>query len=112
MAKAFERVASGELKRLIINMPPRHTKSEFESHLFPAWFLGKYPDKYVIQASNTADLAVDFGRKVRDTISDDAYHEIFPNVSIHPDAAAAGKWKTTAKGEYFAIGTGGPRPGR
>ena len=112
MAGAFERVAKGELKRLIINMPPRHTKSEFASHLFPAWFLGKYPDKYVIQASNTADLAVDFGRKVRDTISDDAYHEIFPNVSIHPDAAAAGKWKTTAKGEYFAIGTGGTLTGR
>jgi len=112
MAEAFERVARGELKRLIINMPPRHTKSEFASHLFPAWFLGKYPDKYVIQASNTADLAVDFGRKVRDTISDDAYHEIFPDVSVHPDAAAAGKWKTTAKGEYFAIGTGGTLTGR
>ena len=49
MAEAFERVANGELKRLIINMPPRHTKSEFASYLFPAWFLGMYPEKKVIQ---------------------------------------------------------------
>ena len=111
MAEAFERVARGELKRLIINMAPRHTKSEFASHLFPAWFLGQYPNKYVVQASNTADLAVDFGRKVRDTISDDAYQEIF-KTKIHPDVAAAGKWKTTDKGEYFAIGTGGTLTGR
>ena len=112
MADAFERVAKGELKRLIINMPPRHSKSEFASHLFPAWFLGQYPDRYVIQASNTADLAVDFGRKVRDTISDPEFKKIFPDTEIHPDAAAAGKWKTTAKGEYFAIGTGGTLTGR
>ena len=112
MAEAFERVAKGELKRLIINMAPRHTKSEFASHLFPAWFLGHHPSKYVIQASNTADLAVDFGRKVRDTIGDDNFHDIFPDVAVHPDAAAAGKWKTTAKGEYFALGTGGTMTGR
>ena len=112
MADAFERVARGELKRLIINMAPRHTKSEFASHLFPAWFLGHHPHKYVIQASNTADLAVDFGRKVRDTIGDTAYQKIFPNVAVHADAAAAGKWKTTDKGEYFALGTGGTMTGR
>ena len=112
MAGAFERVAKGELKRLIINMAPRHTKSEFASHLFPAWFLGHHPSKYVIQASNTADLAVDFGRKVRDTIGDDNFHDIFPDVAVHADAAAAGKWKTTAKGEYFALGTGGTMTGR
>jgi hypothetical protein len=67
MARAFERVARGELKRLIINMPPRHTKSEFASYLLPAWFLGNYPGKKVIQTSHTAELAVGFGRKVRKT---------------------------------------------
>ena len=112
MAEAFEKVVRGELKRLIINMAPRHTKSEFASHLFPAWFLGHHPNKYVIQASNTADLAVDFGRKVRDTIGDTAFLDVFPDVAVHPDAAAAGKWKTTAKGEYFALGTGGTMTGR
>jgi predicted phage terminase large subunit-like protein len=112
MAEAFERVVKGSCKRLIINMAPRHTKSEFASHLFPAFFLGHFPNKYVIQASNTADLAVDFGRKVRDTISTPEYQKIFPKTQIHADAAAAGKWKTTAKGEYFALGTGGTMTGR
>lgn len=112
MAEAFERVARGELKRLIINMPPRFTKSEFASHMLPAWIIGKHPEKYVIQSSNTADLAVDFGRKVRDLIGDPAYQKIFPGVAVHADAAAAGKWKTTAKGEYFAIGVGGTLTGR
>ena len=59
MAAAFERVARGECKRLIINMPPRHTKSEFASYLLPSWFLGLYPGKKVIQTSHTAELAVD-----------------------------------------------------
>ncbi|SVD74097.1 uncharacterized protein METZ01_LOCUS426951, partial [marine metagenome] len=65
MAEAFEKVARGELKRLIINMPPRHTKSEFASHMLPAWFLGQFPDKKEIQPAHTAELAVGFGRKVR-----------------------------------------------
>jgi hypothetical protein len=53
MADAFERVANGDLKRLIINMPPRHTKSEFASYLFPAWFLGRFPEKKIIQTAHT-----------------------------------------------------------
>ena len=56
MAKKFEEIAAGTLKRLIINMPPRHTKSEFASNMLPAWFLGNYPHKKVIQTSNTAEL--------------------------------------------------------
>ena len=71
MAKQFERVARGECKRLIINMPPRHTKSEFASYLLPAWFLGKFPQKKVIQTSHTAELAVGFGRKVRNLVDSD-----------------------------------------
>jgi hypothetical protein len=54
MSNAFERVCNGDLKRLIINMPPRHTKSEFASYLLPAWFLGRYPEKKVIQTSVSA----------------------------------------------------------
>jgi hypothetical protein len=69
MADAFERVAAGTLKRLIINMPPRHTKSEFASYLLPSWFLGKFPDKKIIQTAHTAELAVGFGRKVRNLVS-------------------------------------------
>ena len=63
MADAFERVADGSLKRLIINMAPRHTKSEFASYLLPSWFLGKFPEKKIIQTAHTAELAVGFGRK-------------------------------------------------
>ena len=112
MADAFERVANGELKRLIINMPPRHTKSEFASYLLPAWFLGKYPGKKIIQCSNTAELAVGFGRKVRNLVDSEAYSKIFPNVSLRHDSKAAGRWSTNMNGEYFAIGVGGTVTGK
>ena len=112
MADAFERVASGKLKRLIINMPPRHTKSEFASYLLPAWFLGKYPGKKIIQSSNTAELAVGFGRKVRNLVDGDMYAKVFPNVALRHDSKAAGRWSTNANGEYFAIGVGGTVTGK
>ena len=112
MANAFERVARGELKRLIINMPPRHTKSEFASYLLPAWFLGQFPQKKVIQCSHTAELAVGFGRKVRNLVDSDAYGKIFPNVNLRSDSKAAGRWSTNANGEYFAIGVGGTVTGK
>ena len=112
MAEAFERVANGTCKRLIINMPPRHTKSEFASYLLPAWFLGKYPGKKVIQASHTAELAVGFGRKVRNLVDSDVYHEIFPELSLQSDSKAAGRWNTSKGGDYFAIGVGGAVTGK
>ena len=112
MAKAFERVASGECKRLIINMPPRHTKSEFASYLLPAWFLGNFPEKKVIQTSHTAELAVGFGRKVRNLVDQDVYTEIFPGVGLQQDSKAAGRWNTNKGGDYFAIGVGGAVTGK
>jgi predicted phage terminase large subunit-like protein len=112
MAEAFERVARGELKRLIINMPPRHTKSEFASYLLPAWFLGRFPTKKVIQTSHTAELATDFGRKVRNLVDSDQYKQIFPNVSLQSDSKAAGRWNTSHGGTYFAIGVGGAVTGK
>ena len=112
MADAFERVANGDLKRLIINMPPRHTKSEFASYLLPAWFLGRYPDKKVIQTAHTAELAVGFGRKVRNLFSDPGFKSIFPATSLQSDSKAAGRWSTNKGGEYFAIGVGGAVTGK
>ena len=112
MAAAFERVARGELKRLIINMPPRHTKSEFASYLLPAWFLGRFPHKKVIQTSHTAELAVGFGRKVRNLVDSDVYTNIFPNLSLQVDSKAAGRWNTSKGGDYFAIGVGGAVTGK
>ena len=112
MADAFERVANGTCKRLIINMPPRHTKSEFASYLLPAWFLGKFPNKKVIQCSNTGELAVGFGRKVRNLVDSDVYHEIFPELTLQADSKAAGRWDTSKGGDYFAIGVGGTVTGK
>jgi predicted phage terminase large subunit-like protein len=112
MADAFERVARGELKRLIINMPPRHTKSEFASYLLPAWFLGKFPHKKVIQCSHTAELAVGFGRKVRNLVDTEVYHELFPDLALSADSKAAGRWNTSKQGDYFAIGIGGAVTGK
>jgi predicted phage terminase large subunit-like protein len=112
MAKKFEEIATGKLKRLIINMPPRHTKSEFASFLLPAWFLGRFPDKKIIQTSHTAELAVGFGRKVRNLVDSDVYTKIFPNVALRQDSKAAGRWSTNANGEYFAIGVGGAVTGK
>lgn len=112
MAQAFERVAKGEVKRLIINMPPRHTKSEFASYLLPAWFLGKFPAKKVIQTSNTAELAVGFGRKVRNLVDSEVYRDIFPNLQLQQDSKAAGRWNTSKGGDYFAIGVGGTVTGK
>ena len=112
MAKKFQEIAEGKIKRLIINMPPRHTKSEFASFLLPAWFLGKYPNKKIIQTSNTAELAVGFGRKVRNLVDSQAYAKIFPNVNLRSDSKAAGRWATNAGGEYFAIGVGGTVTGK
>jgi predicted phage terminase large subunit-like protein len=112
MAKKFQDIAEGKIKRLIINMPPRHTKSEFASFLLPAWFLGKYPGKKIIQTSNTAELAVGFGRKVRNLVDSDQYSKIFPNVHLRSDSKAAGRWATNSGGEYFAIGVGGTVTGK
>ena len=112
MAAAFERVARGECKRLIINMPPRHTKSEFASYLLPAWFLGKFPKKKIIETAHTAELAVGFGRKVRNLVDSEVYQSIFPGVGLQTDSKAAGRWATNQGGDYFAIGVGGAVTGK
>lgn len=112
IAKLFEAVARGEKKRIIINLGPRHTKSEFASYLLPAWFLGQFPKKKVMQISNTAELAEGFGRKVRNLVDSDDYRRIFPELELRTDSKAAGRWNTNFNGEYFASGVGGTVTGR
>ena len=112
MSDAFNRIADGSLKRLIVNMPPRHTKSEFASHLFPAWYLGRFPNKKVIQTAHTAELAVGFGRKVRNLVGSEDYQKIFKDVALSTDSKAAGRWNTNQGGDYFAIGVGGAVSGK
>jgi len=112
IAKLFEAVARGEKKRVIINLGPRHTKSEFASYLLPSWILGKFPKKKVMQISNTAELAEGFGRKVRNLVDSNEYKKIFPEVELRTDSKAAGRWNTNYNGEYFASGVGGTVTGR
>ena len=112
IAEKLEKVARGEIKRLIINMPPRHSKSEFASFLMPAWFLGRNPKLKIIQATHNTELAVRFGRKVRHLIDDPAYKDIFPDTNLKEDNKGAGKWQTSAGGEYFAAGVGAAVTGR
>jgi len=112
MAKLFCDVASGREKRVIINLAPRHTKSELTSYLLPAWLLGKFPNKKIMQVSNTSELAEGFGRKVRNLVGSERYREIFPDVELRQDSKAAGRWNTNKNGEYFATGVGGALAGR
>jgi predicted phage terminase large subunit-like protein len=112
LIEIFEGIARGEKKRVIVNIAPRHGKSELISYLAPAWFLGKYPNKKVIMGSHTADLAVNFGRRVRNLVGSDAYKDIFPQIELQSDSKSASRWGTNFNGEYFAIGVGGALAGR
>ena len=112
LAQIFEDIANGKKRRVIVNIAPRHGKSELISYLAPAWFLGKHPQKKVIMASHTADLAVNFGRRVRNLVGMDTYKDVFPQVELQADSKSASRWGTNFNGEYFAIGVGGALAGR
>jgi predicted phage terminase large subunit-like protein len=105
-------IAEGGKDRVCVNIPPRHGKSQLVSIYFPAWFLGKYPTKKVLMVSHTTDLAVDFGRKVRNLIDLPAYKQIFPTVNLAADNKSAGRWNTNVGGEYYACGVGSALAGR
>ena len=111
IADKFNKLAKGEIKRLIVNMPPRHTKSEFASTLLPAWMIGREPKLKIIQATHTGELAVRFGRKAKTLIDSPEYQEIF-QTRLREDSQAAGRWETAQGGEYFAAGVGGAITGR
>ena len=112
LADLLMAIAEGRKDRVCVNMPPRHGKSQLVSIYFPAWFIGRYPNKKVLMVSHTTDLAVDFGRKVRNIIDDDRYKVVFPNVSLAADSKSAGRWNTNFGGEYFACGVGSALAGR
>ena len=112
IARALDRVASGECKRLMIAMPPRHGKSQMGSYLFPAYLMGRRPDAKLIVGSHTAELAQRFGRMIRNLIDSDKYKELFPSMTLSADSKAAGRWDTSGGGEAFFIGKGGAMTGR
>ena len=112
LAKIFRDVIEGRKKRVIINIAPRMGKSEFSSYLFPAYFLGNFPNKKIIMGTHTAGLSEDFGRRVRNLLDADEYKELFPATAVADDQKAAGKWSTSAGGQYYAAGVGGALAGR
>ena len=112
IAEKLEQIARGEIKRLIINMPPRHTKSEFASYLFPAWMIGRKPEMKIIQATHTTELAVNFGRKVKNLLETEEYQEIFEDCELSVDSKASGRWDTKSGGMYYAVGVGSNLAGR
>ena len=108
----LEAVERGEIRKLMITLPPRHGKSELVSIHFPAWFFGRNPTKSIIASSYSSDLAVTFGRKARNLVNSEDYKILFPKVSLAEDSKAAGQWNTNEKGEYTAVGIGGAITGR
>ena len=111
VAEKFNQIAEGKIKRLIINMPPRHTKSEFASYLLPAWMVGRNPKLKIIQSTNTTELSVRFGRKAKQLLDSPEYQSVF-KARLKEDSQAAGKWETQQGGEYYAAGVGSAITGR
>ena len=112
LANMLMGIEQGDKDRICVNIPPRHGKSQLVSIFFPAWFLGRNPNKKVMMVSHTTDLAVDFGRKVRNLIATDEYTSIFPTVKLAADSKSAGRWNTNSGGEYYACGIGSSIAGR
>lgn len=112
LADILMAIERGEESRICVNMPPRHGKSLLVSTLFPAWFIGRNPEKKLMMVSHTSDLAVDFGRKVRNLVGQSIYQDIFPFVSLAADSKSAGRWNTNKGGEYYATGVGSSLAGR
>lgn len=118
IARALERVESGECKRLMISMPPRHGKSMLASEYFPAWYMGKHPDKQIIHATYAQELADGFGRKIRNQIGGDLFQAVFPGVTLQADSSAAARFHVHGvdspgqDGVYHAVGVGGAATGR
>jgi predicted phage terminase large subunit-like protein len=112
IGEKFNKIAEGKLKRLIVCLPPRHTKSEFASTYFPAWMMGLRGNLKIIQSTHTAELAVRFGRRVRNIIDSEEYQSVFPKLKLEADNKSAGRWTTNQGGESFYSGVGGAITGR
>ena len=94
-AKKLTEIAKGDIKRLIINMPPRHTKSEFASVYFPSWVMGLNPNMKIMQTTHTSELSVRFGRKVRNLMDSEEYKAVFPKSRSVPTRNQPGVGKPT-----------------
>lgn len=111
LLKELEAVERGEVRNLMVCMPPGSAKSTYTSVVFPAWFLGRCPQQSVLAASHTAELAERFGRRVRNIVASPSFQRVF-DAGLADDSQAAGRWDTDKGGEYFAAGVGGSITGR
>ena len=109
LLEKLEQLATDQIDRLAVFMPPGAAKSTYASILFAPWYFAHHPDHCVIAASHTAELAEKWGRKVRNMIAE---HRLLLGVGLAEDSQAAGRWETSAGGEYFAAGVGGSITGR
>jgi predicted phage terminase large subunit-like protein len=107
---ALDKVERGEIKRLMVFMPPGHAKSTYASKAFPARYLGKHPDHQIIAGSHTRGLAKAFGRGVRHILKSREWS--FGDVTLSADSSGDGEWRTNKDGGYFAVGAGGGVHGR
>jgi predicted phage terminase large subunit-like protein len=107
----LEAVARGEIKRLMLFLPPGSAKSTYASVLFPPWFMGNHPALPVIAASHSKELAERFGRRVRNLVGSPMFRETF-GFGLSGDSGAAGRWETARGGEYFAVGVDASVTGR
>jgi predicted phage terminase large subunit-like protein len=104
-------VAFGDLKRLMVFLPPRHGKSMLVSHYFPAWFLGMFPNKRVILTAYEADFAATWGRRARDILNE--YGKSVFGVEVNNKSSAANRWDIkNHNGGMVTAGVGGPITGR
>ena len=112
LANKLQKVQEGEIKRLMVFLPPRSTKSVICSKLFPAWYMGNHSNHEILSVSHSDQLAADFGRAVRDIVNHELYKEIFPYTTLRSDVRAAGKWQTNQNGVYIAAGVRSQIAGR
>jgi len=110
IAAAFEQVEQGKITRLIINVPPRHGKSQLSSRMFPAWFLGRHPEQSLILATYADRLSWDFGREVNALLEDSLYRQVFPDVRLK--TASVDRIETEQGGKVFFVGRGSAITGR
>jgi hypothetical protein len=112
LIQKLEAVERGEIRRLMIFMPPRHGKSLTATQLFPAWYLGRHPERSIVTVTYGQELSDDQGRRVRAFLSDPLHSAIFPGCKLSADSAAMNRFETVAGGSYYAVGRGGPVTGR
>ena len=108
----LQQVENGEIKRLMVFLPPRSSKSVVCSKLFPAWYIGRNPKHELLTISHSDQLASDFGRSVRDIVNMEMFQKVFRGVALRSDVRAAGKWKTNHEGTYYAAGVRSQIAGR